>query len=121
MLLDSNIIIYACKPTYARVRAFLRGRSFAVSAVTKVEVLGYWRLSDEEYQRYETFFNALDIIHVSPQVIERAIALRRLRSIGLADAVIASTALIRKMPLITHNLQDFQWIQELEIFDPVKD
>ena len=38
---------------------------------------------------------------------------------GLADAVIAASALIHRLPLVTHNGQDFQWIEGLELVDPI--
>lgn len=119
MLLDSNIIIYAVNPAYESVKEFLRGHSFSVSALTKIEVMGFWRLSEEEYQQFSMLFRALDTIAVSSPVIEQAIALRREKSIGLADAVIAATALVHRLPLVTHNGQDFRWIPGLEIIDPV--
>ena len=40
MLLDSNIIIYAGKPDYQKIREFISGIKPAVSAVSYVEVLG---------------------------------------------------------------------------------
>ena len=119
MLLDSNIVIYAVNPAYANIKEFLRGRSFSVSALTKIEVMGFWRLSEDEHQQFNRFFQALEVIAVSPAVVEQAIALRRQKRIGLADAVIAATALTQGLPLVTHNSQDFQWIDGLEIIDPV--
>jgi predicted nucleic acid-binding protein len=38
---------------------------------------------------------------------------------GLADAMIAATALVHQLPLVTHNTRDFQWIAELELIDPL--
>ncbi len=119
MLLDSNIVIYAFDPAFAQVTSFLRGRSFSASVVTQIEVLGFWRLSEEEYQRFEAFFRAVNVIELSSAVVKEAIALRRMRSIGLADAVIAATALLNGFPLVTHNTEDFRKIEGLEILDPV--
>ncbi len=119
MLLDSNVVIYAFDPAHKKVVDFLRGRAVFVSALTQIEVLGFWRLSDEEYRRFVVFFAAMDIIAVTPDVIEGAIALRRKRSMGLADAVIAASALVRRLPLATHNTRDFQWVEGLELVDPI--
>lgn len=121
MLLDSNIVIYAVNPEYEKVKEFLRGNSFSVSALTKIEVMGFWRLSAEEYHQFNIFFQALNVITLSSPVIEQAISLRRKKSIGLADAVIAATALVHHLPLVTHNGQDFRWIPDLEVIDPVND
>ena len=120
MLLDSNIIIYAFDPAYAKVAAFLRGKSVQISIVTKIEVMGFWRLTDDEYQIFATFFAELDTIDLSPEIVDRAIALRRKRSIGLADAIIAATALTHHRPLVTHNARDFCWIEGVELIDPLQ-
>jgi predicted nucleic acid-binding protein len=36
-------------------------------------------------------------------------------NLNLPDALIAATAIIKQMPLITLNLKDFKYIDELEI------
>lgn len=121
MILDSNIVIYAFQPEYrdSSLEKFLLQGEFSVSNVTRLEVMGYWRNSDDEFKRFELFFEAIHILAVSSEIIDRAIQLRRQRSMGLGDAMIAATALIHQLPLVTHNTRDFQWIAELELIDPL--
>jgi predicted nucleic acid-binding protein len=121
MILDSNIVIYAFQPKYreSNLESFLLQGEFSVSNVTRLEVMGYWRNSDAEFKRFELFFEATNVIAISSEIIDRAIQLRRRRSMGLADAMIAATALIHQLPLVTHNTRDFQWIAELELIDPL--
>jgi predicted nucleic acid-binding protein len=40
---------------------------------------------------------------------------------SLGDALIAGTALSHQLRLATHNTSDFNWINELEVFDPISD
>ncbi len=119
MLLDSNIVIYAFDPAHVKVADFLRGKTIRVSAITKIEVMGFWRLTEDDHQSFAAFFAELDIIPLSPEIVDGAIALRRKRSIGLADAIIAATALTHNLPLATHNTRDFGWIEDLELIDPM--
>ena len=77
MLLDSNIIIYAFNPAYPQVTDFLVGKSFKTSLITRLEVLGYHRLSQSDLDRFMPFFSALDTLEVTVDVIEYAIDLRR--------------------------------------------
>lgn len=121
MILDSNIVIYAFQPQYraSSLDNFLLHGEFSVSDVTRLEVMGYWRNSDAEFKQFELFFNATHILSISSDIIDYAIQLRRKRSMGLADAMIAATALIHQLPLVTHNTRDFQWITELELIDPL--
>lgn len=120
MILDSNIVIYAFEPKCreSSLESFLLQGDFSVSNVTRLEVMGYWRNSDAEFERFALFFDTTHVIAISSEIIDRAIRLRRQRSLGLADAIIAASALIYRLPLVTHNTRDFQWIAELELIDP---
>ena len=45
MLLDSNVIIYAARPEYAALREFIEAEAPAVSVISRIEVLGYHKLT----------------------------------------------------------------------------
>lgn len=49
VLADTNLIIYATRPDYAVVANWLIQSAPACSAITRVEALGYRRLSDTEH------------------------------------------------------------------------
>lgn len=121
MILDSNIVIYAFEPKYreSNLEKFLLQGEFSVSNITRLEVMGFWRNSDAEFERFAMFFDALHVLAVSSEIVDRAIQLRRQKSMGLADAIIAATALLHQLPLVTHNTRDFQWIESLELIDPL--
>ena len=38
---------------------------------------------------------------------------------GLGDAIIAATAMVHNLTLVTHNTEDFRWIAGLELLDPL--
>ena len=90
-----------------------------MSNITRLEVMGYWRNDDAEFERFALFFEAIHVIAISSEIIDLAIRLRCQRSMGLADAIIAAKALLHRLPLVTHNTHDFQWITELELIDPL--
>jgi toxin FitB len=48
MLLDSNIIIYAALPEYGVLQDFIEKHAPAVSAISRVEVLGYHLLTAQD-------------------------------------------------------------------------
>lgn len=117
MLLDSNIIIYAAKPEWALLRQFIEENSPVVSLVSYVETLGYHRLSIGEQQFLEEFFAASYVLPITHEIAKKAIRLRQQRRMTLGDAFIAGTALIHDHKLVTHNVEDFDWIDELTIID----
>ena len=119
MLLDSNLIIYASRPQHAALRTFIAREVPSMSAISKVETLGYPDLTETETQFLKAFFEAAEVLPVSQSAITEAIQLRQERRMSLGDALIGGTALSHDLRLATHNTEDFDWIEELEIIDPL--
>ena len=54
-------------------------------------------------------------------VLERAVSLRQQRKMSLGDAIIAATALVHDLTLVTRNVDDFRWIADLRLLNPFDD
>ncbi len=122
MLLDSNLIIYAVKPDYPEVRSFVKQHDVMASLVSRTETLGYHDLDDAEASKLKRLFDLLTVQPISESTVDRSIELRRRRkSMKTVDAIIAATALEMHSSLATHNTSDFDWIDELDVIDPVSD
>lgn len=119
MLLDSNIIIYAAQAEHTSLRQFIAEHAPAVSVISYIETLGYHRLSAEEQQFLERFFQATEVLPVSDAVVQWAVRLRQRRRMTLGDAIVAGTAVERGRVLVTHNTEDFRWISEIKLLDPL--
>jgi hypothetical protein len=119
MLLDSNIIIYAARPDARQLQDYIESRDVFVSAISYVEVLGFPRLHDTERRWFKDFFEKVDLIPVARPVLDEAVRLRQQRSVKLGDALIAATALVHDLELVTHNFADFSWITGLRVVDPM--
>lgn len=91
----------------------------SVSAISKVEVLGYPFLTDEERRCFEGFFREFVVWPISDEVIDAAIKLRQQRKMTLGDSIVAATALSQGLTLVTRNLEDFSWIHDLPLLNPV--
>lgn len=118
-LIDSNIIIYAARPSHEDLCQYIADKSPAVAVVSKVETLGYHKLKAEEKKMLESFFEAAHVLPVTQRAVENAILFRQRRSMSLGDSLIAGIALSYGLRLATHNTSDFSWIGELEVFDPL--
>jgi predicted nucleic acid-binding protein len=118
VLIDSNIVIYAAKPEHADLRRFIAEYGSAVSAISYVEVLGYYRLTELERHYFEAFFAAAPVLPLSPIVLEQAVKLRQRQKMTLGDSLVAGTALTHNLTLVTHNTKDFDWISGLSLLDP---
>ena len=107
MLLDSNVIIYASQPEHAALRELIAEQSPYVSAISYVEVLGYYDLTLEERKFFEQFFQSANVLAISDPVLVEAVKLRQLRKMTLGDSLIAATTLVHGLTLVTRNQKDF--------------
>lgn len=121
MLIDSNIIIYSTKPEHQFLRKLIAEHAPVVSAVSYVEVLGYHSLTENERDAFEAFFVATVILPISQNVIEQAVELRQIRKMTLGDALVAATALVHNLKLVTRNVKDYDWINALSLLNPFVD
>lgn len=113
------MVIYAAKPAYPAVHAWLTSQPpAAVSAVSKVEVLGFLQITPAEEAELLAFLGGVTVLPVADAVIEQAVRLRRQRRMSLGEALIAATALVHALPLATANTRDFSGIPGLTVLDP---
>lgn len=120
-LLDSNPII-----DYRNQRLPPEGKAFidrlvldgvAVSVITRLEVLGTRMLPDQRFHA-ESRLSLFREFPIDDSTIQQAIALRSVTRIKSIDALIAATALLHDLPLITRNRNDFAAIEGLSLLDP---
>jgi predicted nucleic acid-binding protein len=119
MLLDSNILIYAAQPEHTRLRQFIAEHAPAVSIISYIEVLGFHRLQEGERELLQQFFDMAEVLPLSDTVVQRAVQLRQQRRMSLGDSIVAGTALVHGRTLVTRNTDDFRWISDLALLDPL--
>jgi hypothetical protein len=121
-LIDTNILIYWCADTIPKHQipnlkeVFLT--SFNISIISRIEFLSFNKFDNGPDVRELEFIDSGNVLPLDKEIADRAILLRRSRSIRLADAIIAATALCYDLVLITRNTDDFKSITDLEIFNP---
>ncbi len=118
MLLDSNVLIYAANEQTPKIEEMVTSEENAVASVVQIEVYGFPGLKAEEKAALDVLFRRLTVHPLDTAVIERAITLRQQRKMGLADAIIAATALVHDLPLVTRNVGDFKQVAGLKLVDP---
>jgi toxin FitB len=117
-LLDSNVVIYAADLRHSWLADWIDLEEFRTSTVTKIEVLGYHKLTFDQTKRLEPFFGKSLIIPMDDEIEKVAISLRSQKRMGLGDAIIGATALVYDFELVTRNVKDFDWITGLKIINP---
>lgn len=120
-LIDSNAVI-----DYLSSRFPKSGMSFMndvvdsianVSVITKMEVLGFDG-PEKDMALLENFIDESVVFYLTEEIVQKCIAIRKRHAIKLPDAIIAATAIVYEMNLVTRNTIDFKNIQGLEIVNP---
>lgn len=119
-LLDSNILIYSGEaPFAAKLLPYVTNPTNIISAISIVETLGYHKITPAQVLYFESLFKILTTFSVDDAVIQRALKLRQIRKMSLGDALIAATALVHGVELITRNTTDFEGISGLTVINPI--
>ncbi|MBK8095300.1 MAG: type II toxin-antitoxin system VapC family toxin [Verrucomicrobiaceae bacterium] len=117
-LLDSNLVIYAVQPANEWLRVEITSQPFAVSQATRIEVLGWHKLTPEDQRDLEEFLATGTRLSITDTVADKAVELRQQKKMTLGDAFIAATALLHDLELGTRNTDDFKHISGLRLFNP---
>jgi predicted nucleic acid-binding protein len=121
-LIDSNVLIdYMADLIPAKGSNLVENlfnTQFLISVVTKIEVLGYNDLPDK-LSVMSNFVSLSEILPLNETVTEKTIELKRsFRKMKLGDAIIAATAIVDNLVLITRNVEDFKFIPNLTVLNP---
>ncbi|MDB5018789.1 MAG: domain nuclease [Mucilaginibacter sp.] len=118
-LIDSNIILYSYLSQYNYLKNIFLKESTFVSEITKVEVLGYHKLTKEEEAYLKDVFKIIPSIFPSQQVFDTAIDIRKTFNLKLGDSLIAATAIVHELTIYSRNLKDFEKIPQLKSINPI--
>ncbi len=118
ILLDTNVIIYLAKGDLSY--ELIAKHDIAHSSITKIEALGYSKITAQELLLLSTIFNESYELIINNDVINKAISLRQAKNIRLGDAIIAATAMVNSVTLWTANTDDFKHIVGLKIYNPLE-
>ncbi len=86
--------------------------NLTISIISKIEVLGF-NGNDNELKRVAEFIALANIVFVDDAIADKTIELRKIYKIKLPDAIIAATALVYNLTIITRNTSDFKNIEGL--------
>ena len=115
-LIDSNVIIdYTSNLLSREGFEFIEdilNNDFNISVIVEIEVLGY---NEEVYKMklLESFLTLANVLPLDTFVTRKTIDLRKSYKLKLGDAIIAATALIYGLTIITRNISDLKIIENL--------
>ena len=126
MLINSDVLIWVARGNASAISRLQTVANWHISAVSYMEMAQGCRDKAELKTLQKAFsFEAGDVLAITQPISDLACTLVEKyalsHSVHLADALIAATAMIHAMPLLTGNGRHFSAIKglEIEVFKPV--
>ncbi|MVM41086.1 PIN domain-containing protein [Spirosoma sp. HMF3257] len=88
-----------------------------ISVITEIEALSWISPNKNKEQVVKDFIGDATIVPLTPDVVRQCARIRRSRKIKTPDAIIAATAIVHSLTLLTSD-SDFKHIQGLHVIDP---
>jgi predicted nucleic acid-binding protein len=122
-LWDTNTAIYYLQQLFSKdaeefIDSIIKRSSPAISAITEIELLCWKNATDNDIQVLKNFVADSLIFELEQEIKQKTIELRKKYSIKLPDAIIAATALVNNLTLISRNSKDFSKIEDLLLTNP---
>jgi len=117
-LVDSNIIIYHLNNEPIATKFLSQNyQEIAISQITYVEVLSF-PFSTEQENEVKILLSKFKILDVDQAISNQAVENRKIKKIKLPDNLIASTAMVNGLTIVTRNVKDFRSfdVEVLNIF-----
>lgn len=124
-ILDATTVIYYTQNTLPDNAALFLDeqipKGIYLSIIAKIELLGWMFPTPEAEAVIDEFVNSCIVIKLRSQIVAKTIEIRKNYRIKLPDAIIAATALVHDMTLISRNDIDFKRIPDLKYLNPFTD
>jgi predicted nucleic acid-binding protein len=118
-LIDTNVIIDVLGSFMPeKIKKVILQMPLIISAVTYMETLGWHQVTPSQLRILQNFMESATIFPINQTIVEKTVLIRQQKKIGLGDAIIAATALVHNMTLVTRNVSDFKSIEGLIILNP---
>ena len=88
-----------------------------ISAVVRAEVLAWHGHSTESLDAARVLLDVCELVPVNATIADEAARIRRETGLKLPDALIAATALLRSVALVTANGKDFRRVSGLALVE----
>ncbi len=124
-LWDTNIAIYFLQNQFPPQAAQFIDRTLtkslpAISAITEIELLCWNTSKESDVTILKSFISDAWIFELEKEIKLKTAEIRKSNRIKLPDAIIAATALVNDLTLLTRNVADFKNIETLDVIDPFK-
>jgi predicted nucleic acid-binding protein len=122
-LWDTNTIIYFLQrqftPTAEKfIDNIVSTNQPAISAITEIELLCWKTATENDLLILRNFIKDSYVYELSQEIKNQTVEVRKYYNIKLPDAIIAATAIVNELTIITRNAKDFEKIPQLKVSNP---
>jgi len=122
-LWDTNTIIYFLQrqftPTSEKfIDNIVSTNQPAISAITEIELLCWKTATENDLLILRNFIKDSYVYELSQEIKNQTVEVRKYYNIKLPDAIIAATAIVNELTIITRNAKDFEKIPQLKVSNP---
>jgi len=118
-LTDTNVVIdYFAQLLPINAINLIHTQPSQLSVVTRIELLSWQNLTPTETVFFTDFIQSCIVFELDETVVVKTIEVRKKYKLKLGDAVIAATALLYNLTLLSRNVSDFKRVPELKIINP---
>lgn len=115
ILLDSNVLIGILNGSESPQESLEPNSTYCISVVSAMELFALSGMSAQEENRIWTLVSHLEVLPATLPIAVLAGQLARTRRRGKPDLIIAATAIVHRLPLLTRNVKDFRSIPRLSL------
>ena len=112
--LDTNVVVMAMGGD-KRLSALVHGRYPLISFVVEMELLCYPLQSAEEQARMRAFLKDVRVMDMDERVRSEAVKIRKEHKLKLLDAIVAATARVDRIALLTAEKQFMRLKEEQSV------
>ena len=89
-----------------------------ISVITEIEALSWVNRDKSKEKIVQDFIKECNILTISPDIVHQCVRIRRSRKMKTPDAIIAATAIVNGLSLVTDD-QGFAGINGLKTINPI--
>ena len=120
---DTNTVIYYLQQQFPPsaekfMDDLVNKASPVISAITEIELLCWKSATEKDLEVLHSFIEDALVIELEQPIKYKTADLRKKHVIKLPDAIIAATALVYELTLISRNVSDFNNIDGLQLINP---
>ncbi len=89
-----------------------------ISAITEIELLCWKAATEKDMEVLRNFIGDALVVELEQPIKYKTADIRKKHKIKLPDAIIAATALVYELTLVSRNVSDFKDIDGLQLINP---